>query len=274
MIMPLSEIIGAALEAVEKTAEAGEAIEGAEEGISKLSELGNSFQELSEAQTDYLAELNVPKDEWVLLSSEQQVGHLKAIEGRLREMGLEYSKIDTEKVFDSHIQEAYEQKKSLEHIEPTEQYVSIEQYEKFCEDPEAASTLNLGQPKDADVLRDNMYKVQDYNGVRNTNIERSNSRAHHIVGDNPSTIEAENILGKYGIDINDPMNGVFLPSDVESPLKGVIHEGRHTNEYHDIVNQRLRMASSREDCLDILQSIKEDLVNGDLPLYKNHVVNY
>ena len=272
--MPIADLLEVTAEVVENAAETGEVIEGAEEGFSAISELGNHFQEFSDVQKDYLTELNVPIDKWTTFSEEQQVARLKSIDARLREMGLEYARIDSEKVFDSHIREAYEHKKSLEKVEPTEQYVSIDQYERFCEDPEAASSLNLGQPKDADVLRENMYKVQEYNGVRNYCIERSNSRAHHIVGDNPSTIEAEIILKRYGIDINDPMNGVFLPSDVDSPLKGVIHEGRHTNEYHDIVNQRLRMATSREDCLEILQSIKEDLINGDLPLYKNHIVNY
>lgn len=272
--MPIAEIIEVAAEVVKDAAEAGEVIEGVEEGLSSLKEMGDFFQSLTDIQADYLSELNIPAEEWTSLSPGEKNALLETIDARFREMGLDYSRIDTEGVFDSHIKEAYEQKKSLEKIEPSEQYVSIAQYERFCKDPEAASTLNLGQPKSADVLRENMYKVQEYNGVRNYNIERSNSRAHHIVGNNPSTLEAEKILDKYGIDINDPMNGVFLPSDVESPLKGVIHEGRHLDSYHDYVTNELKKATSRDDCLDILQSIKEDLINGDLPLYKNHVVNY
>ena len=272
--MALTEIIDAISKVGEKSVEIAKKVEEAGEGISKLSEVGDTLQKLSEVQTDYLSELNISGGEWASLSSGQKNALLGTIDARFREMGLDYSKVDTEGIFDSHIKEAYEQKKSLEKIEPSEQYVSIEQYERFCKDPEAASTLNLGQPKSADVLRENMYKVQEYNSVRNYNIERSNSRAHHIVGNNPSTLEAEKILDKYGIDINDPMNGVFLPSDVESPLKGVIHEGRHLDSYHDYVTNELKKATSRDDCLDILQSIKEDLINGDLPLYKNHVINY
>lgn len=278
--MAITEIAAATAETVAETtaadaavAEVCEAVGESIELIETTENVSESLRILSEVESDYLSELNISNDVWNTLTSEEKASKLEFIDKRVREMGVNPSKTDLTEILDSDVKEALEQKRHLENVEPSEQYVQIEQYEKFMENPEAASTLNLGQPKDADVLRDNMNKVLEYVGEKNEVIERSNSRAHHIVGDNPSTIEAEQILTQYGIDINDPMNGVFLPNDVNSPLKGVIHEGRHTNEYHDIVNQRLRMATSREDCLEILQSIKEDLVNGDLPLYKTHVVN-
>lgn len=85
--------------------------------------------------------------------------------------------------------------------------------------------------------------------------------AHHIV---PSTHsyksaeEARKILKKYGIDINDAING--------AALSGEIHSGLHTYKYMDEVLKVLLEADkhdSRKKIIEALQSISEDIVNGD-----------
>lgn len=84
--------------------------------------------------------------------------------------------------------------------------------------------------------------------------------AHHIVaGSAPEAQEAREILEKYGIDINSAENGVFLPT-VKGVSSAAYHPSLHTTLYYRIVNRLLRNASSREDVIDILDSIREELL--------------
>ena len=68
---------------------------------------------------------------------------------------------------------------------------------------------------------------------------------------------------------SDPANGILLPNDASSPLKGSIHSGRHLQEYYNTVEQRMTTATTREEALEVLQSLKEDLFSGDLPLQRD-----
>ena len=53
-----------------------------------------------------------------------------------------------------------------------------------------------------------------------------------------------------------------------------MREVRHgTKAYNDEVTQRLRTATCKEDVLEILDSIKEDLYNGNMELYNEHKYN-
>lgn len=149
------------------------------------------------------------------------------------------------------------------------QYVDSERIKEYRENP-ASEPLIEGYEKDADILRHNMETVM---GEDAADIDKTNSRAHHIVGNNEYSGESQAILSKYGIDINSPENGIFLPNDKSSDLHGTIHEGKHTKAYNDEVTQRLRMARNKVDVLEILDSIKEDLYNGEMELYNNHKYN-
>ena len=149
------------------------------------------------------------------------------------------------------------------------QYATSDQIKEYRDNPDNEPLIE-GCEKNADVLRSNMEKVM---GEDAAEIKKSNSRAHHIVGDNEYSGESKAILEKYGIDINSPENGIFLPQDETSDLHGTIHNGKHTQAYNDEVTQRLKQAKSKEDVLEILDSIKEDLYNGDMELYNNHKYN-
>lgn len=149
------------------------------------------------------------------------------------------------------------------------QYADSEKCNEYRNDPNNEPLLE-GYDKDANVLRRNMELVM---GDDASEIDKSNSRAHHIVGDNEYSSESKAILDKYGIDINAPENGIFLPQNESSDLHGTIHDGKHTKAYNDEVTQRLRAATCKEDVLEILDSIKEDLYNGDMELYHDHKYN-
>lgn len=123
--------------------------------------------------------------------------------------------------------------------------------------------------KDASVLRKNMLAVMGNDAKYAMNTLKNGNQAHHIIG-NKTPMAAEK-LHKYGIDINDPMNGVFLPSSSRSGLRGTIHRGGHTQDYYDYIEQMFSSCRSKEDCYDVLDKIKNDLYKGKIKLYSDGV---
>lgn len=159
--------------------------------------------------------------------------------------------------------ENFEQATPVEAVERTSTFDDQTIGNDVLEDkrPEIESKLDLGQPHNADVLRGNLEIAMD------KETDRAVSRAHHIVGnETPNTARA---MEAFGIDRNDPANGILLPNDASSPLKGSIHSGRHLQEYYNTVEQRMAMATTREEALEVLQSLKEDLFSGDLSLQRD-----
>lgn len=156
------------------------------------------------------------------------------------------------------------------------QFVKSDNYLKWLkENPDA---LLFGKEKSGTILRENMKKImgKDFDKFAS----KTGFEAHHLIGVDSrfqSSNISQGILQKFGIDINDPMNGILLPSNSNSLLKGTIHKGGHTKAYHDEVARRLQNATSKEQCLQILDGIKEDLYKGKLSLYnelkKNTVTN-
>jgi hypothetical protein len=111
------------------------------------------------------------------------------------------------------------------------------------------------------VLRNNLYD--------NDETSYPGYEAHHIVAENdPDAADAQAVLKNFGIDINSAENGVFLPATAatENVTGSVIHRGAtRTDEYIDYVNDQLGNAVTREEALEILQSIKNDLIAGRMP---------
>jgi hypothetical protein len=88
---------------------------------------------------------------------------------------------------------------------------------------------------------------------------------HHIVALNdPRAKEARKLLAKFGIDIDDGVNGVFLPASTKSPNpKGaMVHSKLHTNAYYFKVESYLGKAKSKQDLINRLQRIRETLLDG------------
>lgn len=155
-------------------------------------------------------------------------------------------------------------------ISSRNQFVTEKQYLAWLENPNNIKLLKLNYPKDGRVLRYNMQQIMQKNYSRYT--AKTATEAHHIVavdGRYPSSKISQDILKKFNIDINDPMNGIFLPQHRLSVAKGAIHRGGHTKTYNDIIAQRLQIASSKEECYQILDAIKIDLYRGRIPLYND-----
>ena len=158
-------------------------------------------------------------------------------------------------------------------IRPENQYVNADNYTQWAAKPENASKIaemNFGQPKSGKVLRDNMKICM---GENYQYAEMGGNAAHHIVGGGTQSASAQAVLEKYGIDINDPRNGIFLPNSPENILKGTNHSGKHTNDYFNEVNRRMSGVKSKEECLEVLDDLKKELYDGSLHLYKDHQKN-
>lgn len=148
-------------------------------------------------------------------------------------------------------------------ISSKNQFITEKQYLKWINrNPNAIIKTGV---KDADILRTNMYAVMGKNSKYAKNFLKNGNQAHHIIGNR--TPKAAEILKKYDIDINDPMNGIFLPSSNRSGLRGTIHRGGHTQEYYDYVEQLFMNCKSQKDCYEVLDKIKKELYEGKIKLY-------
>lgn len=150
------------------------------------------------------------------------------------------------------------------------QFVSKDEYLKYIS--RHPNILQKTGEKNATVLRKNMLAVMGKNAKYANNTLKNGNQAHHIVGE--KTPKAAEILKSFGIDINDPMNGIFLPSSSRSGLRGTVHRGGHSQDYYDYVEQMLSNCKTREDCYEVLDKIKNELYRGKIKLYsKTHHVN-
>lgn len=111
-------------------------------------------------------------------------------------------------------------------------------------------------------------EVLGRNMENNGTVRPADTAAHHIVAhSSPKAAAARAVLGKFGMDINDADNGVFLPrsSSSANPTGAAVHSTLHTNDYYDAVNDALSGAQSRQDVQDILGSIRGSLQGGAFP---------
>lgn len=94
-----------------------------------------------------------------------------------------------------------------------------------------------------------------------------NTAAHHIVAGGKKMAEpARQVLLRFGIGINDAVNGVFLTKNTKVPnaLGTVIH-ATLPDKYYDRVNALLGSATTREQVVDTLNYISKQLQSGNLP---------
>jgi hypothetical protein len=74
------------------------------------------------------------------------------------------------------------------------------------------------------------------------------------------------LMNKFDIDVNSPLNGVWLP-DCKGPV-GVmsLHCGKHAEAYERFVFSQLSGANTREEAISALAEIRRLLMHGELPL--------
>lgn len=132
-------------------------------------------------------------------------------------------------------------------------------------DPSKLKNQILGQPKDANILHKNMVA----NGCDARWIDSEmealkdigkRSQTHHVV---PPTTECMNIFKKFGIDINDCRNGIYLPQNKYCFTKGSLH-GTNTSEYKNFIFNKIKDCKSQSEVFAKLDEIKTGLYNGEI----------
>ncbi|MFG3659380.1 AHH domain-containing protein, partial [Streptomyces sp. NPDC047706] len=83
----------------------------------------------------------------------------------------------------------------------------------------------------------------------------------------PKAAAARQRLAKFGIDINDASNGVFLPrgSASANPTGASVHSRIHTNDYYTYVNDMVGGARNASEARDVLAHIRRQLQGGYWP---------
>lgn len=119
--------------------------------------------------------------------------------------------------------------------------------------------------------------------LRNAKITRPvNTAGHHIVSWHDVRAEdAREILRQFGIEIDSQYNGVYLPLykkhvPHKSMPKAYPHTTIHTGLYYVnvtsyLVSQTRIEGTTKEDIIDVLREIAEDLRNGSFPLHQSLV---
>ena len=90
---------------------------------------------------------------------------------------------------------------------------------------------------------------------------------HHIVARTAKKAKpARDVLQDFKIDMDDAVNGVFLPANRKSPnpTGASVHASLHTNKYYEEVNEVLKQASTRAEVVDVLESIRAQLLVGTM----------
>jgi RHS repeat-associated protein len=119
--------------------------------------------------------------------------------------------------------------------------------------------LRLGEAANSKALIHNLKQV----GIT----QPSGTQAHHIVGGAyQKGKETRQKLKDAGIDVNSPMNGVFLPGCGKSKAIGTVHCGNHTKEYEEYVWEQLRGKTDKVDIINTLSDIRNDLLMGNIRL--------
>ncbi|MGH7626877.1 MAG: AHH domain-containing protein [Gemmatimonadaceae bacterium] len=73
---------------------------------------------------------------------------------------------------------------------------------------------------------------------------------------------ARDALKRVGMKINDALNGVNLPATKGYVGKAVNHLYMHTEVYYQTVNRLLTNVKTREDAVQVLDMIKQSLLDG------------
>ncbi|WP_415134271.1 AHH domain-containing protein [Ottowia sp.] len=73
------------------------------------------------------------------------------------------------------------------------------------------------------------------------------------------------MLERFDIDINSPDNGVFLPNKPSSEAPGSYHPRLNNRDYYEQLNIDFEGVSSRQEALDVLRNIRDQLLSGTYP---------
>ena len=125
---------------------------------------------------------------------------------------------------------------------------------------QATLETRAGQPDDE--LLNVQLKRLDHR-LQQTDVERRRV----VAGTARQAAEARGVLQRFGIGINEAENGVWLPKNlsVANSTGAYVHSILHTNEYYSSVNELLAQADTRQEAIESLSYIRQQLLGGALP---------
>ena len=136
---------------------------------------------------------------------------------------------------------------------------SIDEINEMEYDLGGGGLIKVGVKKTAVLIFPNLFRIGGDRANLAANLIKAglprlaNSAAHHIVPFGAKrAATAQRILRNFDVDINSIENGVWLPNNVNSVVQGVLHKGRHTDEYIDAVTDMLNAATKREEVIAVL----------------------
>jgi hypothetical protein len=128
------------------------------------------------------------------------------------------------------------------------------------------------QTGDTDVLVHNACSPSETLGKAMTAVgvvRPAETSAHHIVAFKARGADAaRRHVDNLGMNLNDPRNGVFLPSNKNSSSIGTgraIHASLHTKKYYSAVNDIVTGARNLDELSDVLGYISGRLEGGGFP---------
>ncbi len=92
------------------------------------------------------------------------------------------------------------------------------------------------------------------------------SRAHHVFPVELFDTDIGKKLHKWGIDLNSVDNGIWLPVKTLPGVKATVHRGKNTKDYLRHIQKQLQRAGNKDEALEILDDIKDELRNGTLKI--------
>ena len=97
-------------------------------------------------------------------------------------------------------------------------------------------------------------------------VRQAGEAAHHIVARAAAAAEpAREVLAEYGVQIDEAVNGVFLPAVRNYSGQAVNHLTLHTAEYYRTANRALQNVQSKEEVVQALTNIRDRLRSGGTP---------
>jgi hypothetical protein len=92
------------------------------------------------------------------------------------------------------------------------------------------------------------------------------AESHHIFGVELFNTPLGQRLRNWGIDLNSPVNGVWLPKRDYPGRVASLHRGRTAGAYTKEVTEKLDAAKSKDEALEILADLKTALQQGSLKI--------
>lgn len=202
-------------------------------------------------QTAKLTVKDLPKGRKALDVTRDKNGRIVPVINNLNEHSILYSKAVNEALL----------KTRRAAISPYDQFPTMSQLKSYN-----PKKLIIKEIPNADVLRKNMLSVMDSKSV-NINKGFGGAAAHHVIeGSDKAAMGSRVILNKFGININAPENGIFLPDGKNSIYKGSRHITSHTEAYSKYVYSKIKDSKSKADLIASLMEIKHELYTGKLNL--------